>query len=96
MLLSEGYVLLEASHPDLKQKYKTLSVFCCFSLSPPPLLDHIITLIPHKKVSLSHQTVGGPRPSAARCTMLITTVAGRRSFASLRTLLCTVQLCDWK
>lgn len=72
MLLTEGFVLLEASHPDLKHKYKTLSACCCLSSSPPLLLHHIITLIPHKKVSffLTRQSVGrGPVQPAAQCSL---------------------------
>jgi len=75
MLLSEGFVLLEPSHPNLKQEYETFSLFCCSSLSVPQLLDQIVSPVPHMKAYFSHQTVSGPRSCAACSTMLITTVA---------------------
>lgn len=64
------------------------SALCCFSsLSRDSMIY---------EVYFSHQTVGGPRPGAARSTVLITAITGWASFASLRTLLCAVQLCHWK
>lgn len=75
MLLSEGFVLLEASDPNLMQKYDKFCLFCCSSLSVPQSLDHIMTPVTHAKASFSHQTVGGPGSCAACSAMLIATVA---------------------
>lgn len=76
MLLSEAFVLSEAYRPDLRQKYERFSVLLFELVSCPVPFIMSLLCVPYMKVCFSHQTVGGPRSSAARSTVLITAVAG--------------------